>query len=527
VKKVSNVRLHSALRKTPIALALLLAAGCAHMGHHAQAPADTDAALTAPADALPVVSPDEAAVEMVEGSEDAGIVDLVVQEPWPASADYTPPADPWSGEGPVEKGVAPPAWVSLRFPEEHAETVPSVALVEPPGPEIGPPTPWVGPQPDVQARRIPPPAKPGPRTGTALDPLYDVNYDMPIEVNEAVRVYLEYFQTRMRPVFARYLIRSGRYIPEMKRIFREYGLPDDLVYVALIESGFNPYAYSRSSAAGPWQFITATGKRYGLRVDYWVDERRDVDLATRAAARYLGDLYQRFGDWLLALAAYNAGEGQVALALDRTGASTFWELREAYALPQETRDYVPKFMAAAIIAKDPREYGFLVDNHEPMQTDTITVDGPTDLAAIARAAELPLEEVKFLNPQLRRGLTPPDKKPYPVRLPEGASPVFSANFPAIQEEEQGVWANKARNMGSGYLVRHKVRSGEVLSTIARKYGARVSNIQQANNMGHRTMIREGQVLLVPVGRAARPRPDRCATRCSAATACGRSPCVTT
>jgi len=497
------VRLHFALRHTTFALALLLATGCANLTHRTQAPADTGgtAALGAPAEALPVVSADEAAVEMVEGSEDAGIVDLVVTEPWPASADYTPPADPWSGEGPVEKGVAPPAWVSLRFPQEHAETVPPLAVAESPGPQIGPPTPWVGPETEVQARRNPPPARPGPAAGTALDPLYDVSYDMPVEVNEAVRVYLEYFQTRMRPVFARYLIRSGRYIPGMKRIFREYGLPDDLVYVALIESGFNPYAYSRSSAAGPWQFITATGKRYGLRVDYWVDERRDVDLATRAAAHYLSDLYERFGDWLLALAAYNAGEGQVAVALTRTGASTFWELREAYALPQETRDYVPKFMAAAIIAKDPREYGFLVDWHEPMETDTVTVDGPTDLAAIARAAKVPLEEVKFLNPQLRRGLTPPDKGSYPVRLPEGSAQVFAAEFPAIQEEEQGTWANKARNMGSGYLVRHKVRRGEVLSTIARKYGARVSNIQQANNMGRRTMIREGQVLLVPVGRS--------------------------
>jgi membrane-bound lytic murein transglycosylase D len=345
------------------------------------------------------------------------------------------------------------------------------------------------------------PAAPAPVRGTALDPLYDVSYDMPVEVNEAVRVYLEYFQTRMRPVFARYLIRSGRYIPEMKRIFREYGLPDDLVYVALIESGFNPYAYSRSSAAGPWQFITSTGQRYGLRIDYWVDERRDVDLSTRAAAHYFADLYQRFGDWLLALAAYNVGEGQVAVALQRTGATTFWQLREAYALPQETRDYVPKFMAAAIIAKDPQEYGFLVDWHEPMATDSVTVDGPTDLSAIARAAEVPLEEIKFLNPHLRRGLTPPDRKPYAVRIPTGTADVFAANFPRIETEEQGLWAKKARNMGSGYLVRHKVRGGESLSTIAAKYGAGVSRIQQANNMGHSTVIRSGQVLLVPVGRS--------------------------
>jgi membrane-bound lytic murein transglycosylase D len=493
------VRLHSLFRHSAALLVLGLLAGCGTMAHHAKAPADEGGtqALAPASDVLPVVTPDEAAVEMVEGSEDAGIVDLVVQEPWPAPADWTtPPADPWSGEGPVEKGAALPTRVSLRFPQEHGETVPG-DVVEPAGPEIGPVTLWSGPEPEVaQGKDAPRPAP----VGAALDPLHDVGYDMPVEVNEAVRVYLEYFQTRMRPVFARYLIRSGRYIPQMKRIFREYGLPDDLVYVALIESGFNPYAYSRSSAAGPWQFITSTGKRYGLRIDYWVDERRDVELATRAAAHYLTDLYERFGDWLLALAAYNAGEGQVAVALKRTGASTFWELREAYALPQETRDYVPKFMAAAIIAKDPREYGFLVDNHQPMETEQVSVDGPTELAAIARAAEVPLEEIKFLNPQLRRGLTPPDHKSYAVRVPEGSGDVFAANFPAIAEEEHDLWAKKARNMGSGYLVRHKVRRGEVLSTIARKYGARVSNIQRANNMGHRTMIRVGQVLLVPVGR---------------------------
>lgn len=438
---------------------------------------------------LPVVTPTDPVVEEVEGGEDAGIVDLVVPESWPAPGEWSRAAgEPIDGEASVEKGVALSAAASLRYPEVDG----TGALGAEPaitGVPLGPFKPaW------------PPAGADGVSPRAADDPLNDVAYDMPIVVNEAVRVYLEYFQTRMRPVFARYLIRSGRYIPEMKRILKEKGLPEDLAYVALIESGFNPYAYSRSRAAGPWQFISATGKRYGLRQDYWVDERREVDRATAAAADYLADLYRRFGDWLLAIAAYNAGEGQVAMAIERTGMRDFWELRDAYALPQETRDYVPKFMAAAIIAKNPTEYGFQVEWHDPMATDTVEVEGPTDLSAIAKATGVPLEEIKGLNPHLRRGLTPPDSAPFGVRVPAGTAERFAENFPAIREEEAGLWTRKARNLGSGYLVRHRVKGGESLSIIATRYGARISNIQQANSMGGRTVIRVGQVLLVPVGR---------------------------
>jgi peptidoglycan lytic transglycosylase D len=472
------------------AVLLLLATACAtapHRGAKAGPKGADDASLAVAG--LPVVTPADSVVEEVDGGEDAGIVDLVVQEPWPAPGEWSLAAgEPIDGESSVEKGVALSAAVSLRFPEVDGTGAlgaePAVT-----GVPIGPLKPaW----PPAAADGVPPRA--------ADDPLNDVSYDMPMVVNEAVRVYLEYFQTRMRPVFARYLIRSGRYIPEMKRILKKKGLPEDLAYVALIESGFNPYAYSRSRAAGPWQFISSTGKRYGLRQDYWVDERREVDHATEAAADYLADLYRRFGDWLLAIAAYNAGEGQVAMAIERTGLRDFWELREAYALPQETRDYVPKFMAAAIIAKNPEEYGFQVEWHDPMATETVEVEGPTDLSAIATATGVPLEEIKGLNPHLRRGLTPPDSTPFEVRVPAGTAERFAENFPAIREEEEGLWAKKARNLGSGYLVRHKVKGGESLSIIASRYGARVSNIQQANNMGRSTMIRVGQVLLVPVGR---------------------------
>ncbi|MFQ5509198.1 MAG: LysM peptidoglycan-binding domain-containing protein [Leptospirillia bacterium] len=444
-----------------------------------------------------LVTPQDAMLNTGNGAgEEVGVVDLVVTEPWPTPSDWVfeEEAVPWDdGDLPstVRMGMEV---VSLRYPQDSVRIAPeddAASRVVVPDAEVIPPLTTDVP-PRVEDAPLPKRA--------ALDPLNDLSFDVPVEVNESVHVYLEYFQTRMRPTFSRYLIRSGRYIPMMREIFAEHGLPEDLVYIALIESGFNPYAYSRSRASGPWQFIASTGKRYGLRQDYWVDERRDVELATHAAAKYLGDLYRRFGDWMLALASYNVGEGRVAAALKRLGVDNFWDLRAAYALPQETRDYIPKFMAAAILAKSPEEYGFLPEPHAGYAVDKVTVTGATELSAIARAVGVPVEEIKFLNPQLRRGLTPPDKKPYSVRIPAGSEALFAANFGAIYEAEHELWAKKAQGMGGGYLVRHRVRNGESLSTIAQKYGTRVSAIQHANNMGRRTMIRKGQVILVPSGR---------------------------
>ena len=421
-------------------------------------------------DSQPFVLPDGTPV-VAEGQEDPGIVGLIVEDPLSA-VEWTEPDDGASSIGGKQR--LPVDQASLRF-----------AGVEPGG----------------SASRS------GRKSSTgagvthlaALDPLNDVAYDMPVEVNEAVHTYLEYFQTRLRGTFSRYLIRSGRYIPLMQEIFREHGIPEDMVYLSMIESGFNPYAYSRARASGAWQFISSTGKLYGLRQDYWVDERRDVVLATHAAAKYLSDLHNRFGDWYLALASYNAGEGRVAASMRRSGATNFWELRERLALPQETRDYVPKYIAAMLIAKSPEEYGFFVQPHAPLVFDTVTVKGATDLDAIARAVGVPIEEIKFLNPHLRRDMTPPDKSAYPVYLPQGSERRFAQNFPAIQAQEQRAWAKKAGAMGSPKTVRHRVRRGETLSVIADKYRTRVSRIQRANNMGRRTMIREGQTLVVPVG----------------------------
>ncbi len=494
-------------RLIPYVAAAVLAAGCASAPKGGGGPVADAGSYRVEKPSQAVIDPQYAVATPMEAPEDSGVVDLVIDEPWPTPSDWRQAAEEEAAEWPPRVATMPHQaiadQVSLRIPYLLPEEV------EPPASETLPDdlSLTMGESPQVaETALLPEPtaavmvADDAAELVAAIDPLHDVAYDLPVEVNEAVHTYLEYFQTRMRPTFSRYLIRSGRYIPAMKGIFREHGLPEDLVYIAMIESGFNPYAYSHARASGPWQFIATTGKRYGLRQDYWVDERREPLLATHAAARYFKDLYGRFGDWFLCMAAYNAGEGKVAVALKRTGATSFWELREAYALPQETRDYVPKYLAAAIIAKNPEEYGFYLEHHAPIDIQLVEVDGPTALSAIARAAEVPLEEIKFLNPQLRRGLTPPDKKPYKVAIPGSRTELFAANFPKIKAEEEALWAQKARSMGGGYLVRHKVRRGESLGLIAKKYGSTVRRIQSANKMGRSTLIRVGKTLLVPTGK---------------------------
>ncbi|MDH4230050.1 MAG: LysM peptidoglycan-binding domain-containing protein [Nitrospirota bacterium] len=466
--------------------ALLVLSACASGKQIAGGPVQAPDVMVADGvDAGTEVVPEEA------GSPQDGLVDLVVDEDG-----FAPPAD-WQGTDAeaalddsalVDKQRLGTGAVSLRYEDSSALQGSDGAAT--PG--------------SRKARKRATVAhRPPAKGGASPDPLWDVPWDMQVEVNEAVQVYLEYFQTQLRPTFTRYLIRSGRYVPLMKQIFRQEGLPEDLVYLSMIESGYNPYAFSRARASGPWQFISSTGSRYGLRQDYWIDERRDVVLSTHAAAAYLKDLYARFGDWYLALASYNMGEGGMGRAMQRTGASTFWELREAFAIPQETRDYVPKFLAAAIIAKNPEEYGFFVDLHPPMASDTVTVDEATALEAVARAVAVDEEEIQFLNPQLRHSLTPPGRSNYAVNIPAGTRDRFAANFPDIRRAEGSTWASKARDVGSGdgrQLVRHRVRRGETLSTIANRYRVRVTAIQRANNMGRATSIQEGRLLLIPSGR---------------------------
>ncbi len=317
------------------------------------------------------------------------------------------------------------------------------------------------------------------------DPAEEKPFSIPMILNDSVENHLEYFKTRGREVFQRWLDRSARYIPVMKDIFREKNLPEDLVYVAMIESGFNPYAVSWCKAVGPWQFMPATGKLYGLRIDWWIDERKDPVKSTYAAAEHLKDLHNLFGSWPLALASYNAGAGKVQRAVLRTRSDDFWDLKASRYIRKETKNYVPKFMAATIIAKNPESYGFTLANVEPFKYDQVVIEESSDLRLLARCAGCTYEEIKELNPELRRWITPPDFDNYVLRIPAGTKETFLANFAAIPPEQKIKWE------------RHEVRRGETLSSLAKQYNTSPDAIRDINGL-KKNRITPGKHLLIPM-----------------------------
>jgi membrane-bound lytic murein transglycosylase D len=313
------------------------------------------------------------------------------------------------------------------------------------------------------------------------------DFDIPIVINGKVERFITYFQTRGRKVFTRWLARSGRYIPLLKELLREKGLPEDLVYLALIESGYNPRAYSRKQAMGLWQFRYHTGRRYGLKVDWWIDERRDPVKSTIAAARYLKDLYDRFECWYLAAAGYNAGEGKIQRAIKRYKTEDFWELTKYSYLKRETKNFIPKMIAAALMAKNPETYGFTdIEYEEPIRFETVTVPDATDLRVIAKACESTYEELKRLNPELRRWCTPPKYPDYELKLPYGKKEIFLRNLAAIPPGKRITFR------------RHVVRSGETLSHIAIRYRTDIGAIMRMNRITSRHRIRVGRSLIIPV-----------------------------
>src|SRR3990170_3888500 len=246
-------------------------------------------------------------------------------------------------------------------------------------------------------------------------------------LNEKVEIYIHYFTNRIRDKFSTWLGRSEMYLPMMKKTFREKGLPEDLTYLVLIESGLNNKAYSRAKATGQWQFMKGTGKRYGLRIDRWIDERRDPEKATEAAAEYLGDLYGLFNDWHLAAAGYNAGEGKIGRAIKKYKTVDFWQLSQPKYkyLRRETKDYVPKLIAAAMIAKEPAKYGFDdIEYHPSLAYEKVTINRMTDLRDIAMAAECSLEDIQTLNPELKTKFTPPNYPDYELNVPMGKKEIL-------------------------------------------------------------------------------------------------------
>jgi membrane-bound lytic murein transglycosylase D len=317
-----------------------------------------------------------------------------------------------------------------------------------------------------------------------------VVYDIPIVWNDRVKNCIVYFQTLARPNMELYLTRAGKYLPMMREIFQSYGLPADLCYLPLIESGYNTSAYSYARAMGPWQFISSTGRNYGLERDWWIDERRDFVKSTHAAARYLGALYEMFDDWYLALAAYNGGEGRVARTIKSQHTRDFWQMR----LRKETENYVPLYLAALIIAKDPERFGFHIEPESPIDFDLVTVDKPIELEVLARHLECDPDLLKQLNPEVLRGVTPPHKGTYRLRVPPGHKDRFDEVYAQIPQSERTEW------------VKHTIGRGETLSSIARRYGTSVQAIRDANRMRSSRII-AGHSLTVPVPLGYQPRPS--------------------
>ena len=312
--------------------------------------------------------------------------------------------------------------------------------------------------------------------------------DMPIVINKNVNSFIRYFQTRGRKTFTKWLERTPAYMPMISGILEEAGLPLDLVYLALIESGLNPYAYSRARAAGMWQFIPGTAKLYGLRVDWWIDERRDPEKATLAAATYLSALNSMFDSWYLAAAGYNAGEGKIKRAIKTHKTSDFWELAShKRPLKRETKEYVPKLIAAILIAKDPARYGFTGMNYnEPVLYEKVNVPSPTDINIIAEAAQTDVEEIKSLNPELKRWFTPPDYKNYEVKVPLGKGELVREKLESMPKQEL-----------IKFLI-HKVKRGETLSQIARRYGTELKPLMYLNAIKNVRRLKPGDQIAVPV-----------------------------
>jgi len=314
---------------------------------------------------------------------------------------------------------------------------------------------------------------------------------IPLEINPRVQFWIDIFTGRERERFQLYLAREGRYDDMIRSKLRDKGLPEELLYLALIESGFSPIARSRAAAVGMWQFMAGTARIEGLEVSEYLDERRDVERATDAAVRHLGRLYGEFGSWYLAAAAYNSGSGRVNRALRRrapgeTGAdSLFWRIHDS--LPRETRDYVPKLLAATIIARNREQFGLdSVMPLDPQPVDRVTVPDATDLSVIAEAAGVDEGDVVALNPQLPRRVTPPGRK-FEVLLPEGTAETFEVAYAKVPP------AKRVR------FLEHTVRRGETLSHIAARYGTSIRLIQQTNGIRNANRLSVGQRLRIPRG----------------------------
>lgn len=309
--------------------------------------------------------------------------------------------------------------------------------------------------------------------------------DVPILLNDPVLACIDLYQGSLRDWFGEALNRGGRYLPRIREVFAAEGVPQDLAYVALVESAFKTSALSRAKAKGVWQFIAATGKRFGLAQDWWVDERSDPEKATRAAARYLKQLYDMFHDWNLALAAYNAGEGKVLRGINRYNTNDFWELARTRAFKRETKNYVPMIHAAIVVAKSPARYGFTVDPQAAPAFDTVAVQGAVDLRVVAECGESEVGAIRELNPELRR-LATPAKRTFTLKVPVETGDAIAACLATLPPEKRVSFRT------------HVIARGETLSSVARLYGSRVKDIAEANGFSPQRRLSRGTELIIPV-----------------------------
>ena len=315
--------------------------------------------------------------------------------------------------------------------------------------------------------------------------LFLVAHDLPLTVNESVLQYLSFLTTsRGRAIVERGLERAGRYDDMIRRVLKEEGVPQDLMYLAQAESAFQPQAVSRAGARGIWQFMPYRGEEYDLERNYWIDERSDPEKATRAAARHMRDLYKMFGDWYLVMAAYNSGPMNVARAIEHTGYADFWELQKRHALPKETENYVPIIIAMALVAKAPALYGVHVDPEKPAKVETIKLQHPIDLHLVADASGADLADLRLLNPELLRTVTP-NQPGFELKVPAEVLARFEENILQVPEDK---WTNWRL---------HTVESGETLSDIARHFGVTVPAIELANHLQGHATVPSGFLLDVP------------------------------
>src|SRR5580692_8303330 len=312
-----------------------------------------------------------------------------------------------------------------------------------------------------------------------------VSHDLPLQVNDVVVSYLNFFQTpRGRAIVENGLRRKGKYDDMIARVLREEGVPQDLIYLAQAESAFQPLALSRAGARGIWQFVQWRGNEYGLKRTWWVDERMDPEKATRAAAQHLRDLYGLFGDWYLAIAAYNCGPGNVQKGVERTGYADFWELYKRNVLPRETKNYVPIILALTLIAKDAVHYGIQPEPEQPVPTDVVKPGRAIELRLVAETIDVDADTLRNLNPALLR-LATPDDPSFELHLPVGTAEKFSAEIADIPADKWVSWR------------RHRIEAGETLTSIAKKYRVTPAAISDANNLDHHAALDVGEKLIIP------------------------------